>query len=269
MLMRERVASIPQVVLDVVAKCLPSVFGNPLKHSKTQETEEDEKSVTHSSTSREQCDCILNNLRPRQGISGEVINCKPDGDEGHQIKETGCCICKNTGHDTLWVLLCIGDNSPNLFPENLCVLVDAFGGPSHRHCRSFVFSLTSLASHSSGLACCSSNPRSSVRYLDTHDGLGMQSLMRYPCVAPTMLTRTQRLSTLLMALMFLQVLAPIALASAGSTSSFNTATDAEVESLQQLGISPAADAEHGWLASQNGVSSTHLLHRDVTMIASR
>lgn len=82
-----------------------------------------------------------------------------------------------------------------------------------------------------------------------------------------MLTRTQRLSTLLMALMFLQVLAPIALASAGSTSSFNTATDAEVESLQQLGISPAADAEHGWLASQNGVSSTHLLHRDVTMIA--
>ncbi|MBT5453849.1 MAG: hypothetical protein HOK85_03235, partial [Euryarchaeota archaeon] len=82
-----------------------------------------------------------------------------------------------------------------------------------------------------------------------------------------MLTRTQRCSTLLMALLFLQVLAPIAWASVGTNASFTVETEAEIESLQQLGISPSADAEHGWLAPESGVSSTHLLYRDVTMIS--
>ena len=70
-----------------------------------------------------------------------------------------------------------------------------------------------------------------------------------------------------MTLLFLQVLAPIAWASVGSTTSFTTETEAEIESLQQLGVSPIADAEHGWLAPESGVSSTHLLYRDVTMIS--
>ena len=70
-----------------------------------------------------------------------------------------------------------------------------------------------------------------------------------------------------MALLFLQVLAPIAWASVGTNASFTVETEAEIESLQQLGISPSADAEHGWLAPESGVSSTNLLYRDVTMIS--
>ena len=70
-----------------------------------------------------------------------------------------------------------------------------------------------------------------------------------------------------MTLMFLQVLAPIAWASTDTSNSLDMSTNANTEALQQIGISPTADAEHGWLETEEGVSSTHLLYRDVTMIS--
>ena len=68
-------------------------------------------------------------------------------------------------------------------------------------------------------------------------------------------------------LLFLQVLAPVAWASNDSLDSLEVTTDADLESLQQIGISPSVDAKHGWLTAENGASLTHLLYRDVTMVA--
>ncbi|MBQ70882.1 MAG: hypothetical protein CMA65_05265, partial [Euryarchaeota archaeon] len=82
-----------------------------------------------------------------------------------------------------------------------------------------------------------------------------------------MLAQKRRCSTLLMMLLFLQVLAPVAWASNDSLDSLEVTTDADLESLQQIGISPSVDAKHGWLTAENGASLTHLLYRDVTMVA--
>ncbi len=90
--------------------------------------------------------------------------------------------------------------------------------------------------------------------------------MRFHAVVEGMQTSSRRASTCLVALMVLQVLAPMAWASP-SQSDISVDTEANLERLQQLGISPSADAAHGWLDSSQAVGQTHLRYRDLQLVA--
>ncbi len=81
-----------------------------------------------------------------------------------------------------------------------------------------------------------------------------------------MLSHRRRTTLFFSALMVIQVLSPLAFVS-GQESNPSPETDADLEGLQQVGISPMATAEYGWLAEEDGVASTHLLYRDVTLIS--
>jgi len=81
-----------------------------------------------------------------------------------------------------------------------------------------------------------------------------------------MLSHRRRTTLFFSALMAIQVLSPLVLVS-GQESNPSPETDADLNGLQQLGISPMATAEYGWLAEEDGVASTYLLYRDVTLIS--
>ena len=52
----------PQVVLNVVAERLPSIFGDSLTDSETEETKEDEDTIADGRVAVERGDHVLNNL---------------------------------------------------------------------------------------------------------------------------------------------------------------------------------------------------------------
>jgi hypothetical protein len=81
-----------------------------------------------------------------------------------------------------------------------------------------------------------------------------------------MLRQRQRTSLVFFALMLLQVLAPLAFVQATSTT-YEVNSDADLESLEMLGIAATATAEYGYLSGDQAVSVTHLLYRDVSMVS--
>ena len=66
--------------------------------------------------------------------------------------------------------------------------------------------------------------------------------------------------------MVLQVLSPLAFASAAEQNPAPE-TDADLEALAQLGITPTATAEYGWLPADSGSDVSRLIYRDVTLVA--
>ena len=81
-----------------------------------------------------------------------------------------------------------------------------------------------------------------------------------------MLSQRRRTSVLFFSLMVIQVLSPLAHASATSVD-YTTETNADLEHLALLGIEATATAEHGWMEAEAGEAVAHLRFRDLTMIA--
>ena len=90
--------------------------------------------------------------------------------------------------------------------------------------------------------------------------------MRVPVLQRIMLSRRRRTTVLFSTLMLLQVLSPIAFVSAQETNPAPE-TDADLEALAQLGITPTATAEYGWLPTDSGSDVSRLIYRDVTLVA--
>jgi len=82
----------------------------------------------------------------------------------------------------------------------------------------------------------------------------------------TMQRQRHRATVLFSALMLLHVVSPMVLVS-GQSSPLEPQSDADLAGLAQLGIAPMATAEYGWLASEAGTDVSHLLFRDVTLVA--
>ena len=90
--------------------------------------------------------------------------------------------------------------------------------------------------------------------------------MRFPVVVKTMQPQRRRTSVVFFALLLVQVLSPLAFVQADQTQ-YQPQTDAALESLQQVGISPAPTAEHGWMNSDDASGETALLYRDVQLVS--
>ena len=75
-----------------------------------------------------------------------------------------------------------------------------------------------------------------------------------------------RTSFVFIALLLVQVLSPLAFAQAPEDGITNE-TDASLDLLQQLNIAPSLQAQHGWLNADQAASTTHLLYRDIALIA--
>ncbi len=116
-----------EVVLDVVTKRLPGIFRDALENRQEQEAKKNQDTVAIRWVTVNARDHVLDDLRPGEGIGGEVIHGQANGDEGHQVKETGRCIRENTCKDTFWILFSVRDHTPNLPTENFSTLVDVFG----------------------------------------------------------------------------------------------------------------------------------------------
>ncbi|MGB1679536.1 MAG: S8 family serine peptidase, partial [Poseidonia sp.] len=80
-----------------------------------------------------------------------------------------------------------------------------------------------------------------------------------------MQSHRRRTSIVFFALLLVQVLSPLAFVQA-EQSTYNTETDAELEMLQQVGISASPDAEHGWLSSDEASGLAALRYRDVQLV---
>ena len=117
-----------QVVLDVVAQCLPRVFRDTLKHSKTQETKENEHAVPDGRIAVKGGHHVLNDLRAREHIRGEVIHGQTDGNKGHQVKETGRSVGEDARKHPFGVFLGVRDDTPNLLSKDIGAVVDVLGG---------------------------------------------------------------------------------------------------------------------------------------------
>ena len=80
-----------------------------------------------------------------------------------------------------------------------------------------------------------------------------------------MQTQRRRTSLVFMTLLLVQVLSPLAFAGA-EQSSYEPETDAALELLEQVGVSPIATAEYGWMSSEEGSGETALRYRDVHLV---
>ena len=90
--------------------------------------------------------------------------------------------------------------------------------------------------------------------------------MRFPVVVKIMQPQRRRTSVLFFALLLVQVLSPLAFAQADQTQ-YQPETDAALEPLQQVGISPTPTAEYGWMNSDDASGETALLYRDVQLVS--
>jgi len=81
-----------------------------------------------------------------------------------------------------------------------------------------------------------------------------------------MLGQRRRATVLFSTLMLLQVLSPVAMVS-GQPSNLDPQTDADLDGLAQLGLSPMATAEYGWLDQDAGADVARLLFRDLTLVS--
>ncbi|MEK9651103.1 MAG: S8 family serine peptidase [Poseidonia sp.] len=81
-----------------------------------------------------------------------------------------------------------------------------------------------------------------------------------------MLSRRRRTTVLFSTLMLIQVLSPMAFVAAQETNPAPE-TDTDLEALAQLGITPIATAEYGWLPADSGSDVSRLIYRDVTLVA--
>ena len=89
--------------------------------------------------------------------------------------------------------------------------------------------------------------------------------MRFPALVSDMQSHRRRTSIVFFALLLVQVLSPLAFVQA-EQSTYDTETDAELEMLQQVGVSPSPDAEHGWLSSDEASGLAALRYRDVQLV---
>ena len=80
-----------------------------------------------------------------------------------------------------------------------------------------------------------------------------------------MQTQRRRTSLVFMTLLLVQVLSPLAFAGA-EQSSYEPETDAALEWLEQVGVSPIATAEYGWMSSEDASGETALRYRDVQLV---
>ena len=90
--------------------------------------------------------------------------------------------------------------------------------------------------------------------------------MRVPVHRHIMLSQRRRATVFFTALMVIQVLSPFALVS-GQESNPSPETSADLQALAQLGITPMATAEFGWLHAEDGTDHSALRFRDVTLVS--
>ncbi|MEC7507925.1 MAG: S8 family serine peptidase, partial [Candidatus Thermoplasmatota archaeon] len=81
-----------------------------------------------------------------------------------------------------------------------------------------------------------------------------------------MQSHRRRTTGVFIALLLVQVLSPMAFAQPSEASS-STDTEAALAWLEQLNIAPSDAAQHGWVSPDQTAGTTHLLYRDVGLIA--
>ncbi|MCH1617079.1 MAG: S8 family serine peptidase, partial [Candidatus Poseidonia sp.] len=80
-----------------------------------------------------------------------------------------------------------------------------------------------------------------------------------------MQTQRRRTSILFFALLLVQVLSPLAFVQAEQRQ-YQPDSDAALELLQQVGVSPTPTAEHGWMSADEASGATALRYRDVQLV---